>query len=140
LPFNNFYGLQCPLEGGCISYPSTTRMKAFFAPFDRTYDVNPFDAACGAVHFPPNARGDYDYGNTQQVLSSCTGFGRHQGTGGADRTELVDQSHWFPRFAAWDDCGGEFMIWWYQNMPAFGSGQTFSDGRPMKSMWPFMVY
>jgi hypothetical protein len=39
-----------------------------------------------------------------------------------------------------DDCGGRFLIWWYQNVPGFGSGQTFPDGRPMKSPWLFLYY
>jgi len=25
-------------------------------------------------------------------------------------------------------------------MPGHGSGQTFGDGRPMKSVWPFFYY
>jgi hypothetical protein len=38
------------------------------------------------------------------------------------------------------DCGGEFLVWWYQNMPGYNSGQTYSDGRPMPSVWPYFFY
>jgi hypothetical protein len=91
------------------------------------------------VHFPPNGIAHYDYFNPQSVRSSCTGFGRHAGPGGADAQALVDPSAWAAN-AAFGDCGGEFLVWWYQNMPGHGSGQTFADGRPMQSMWPFFYY
>jgi len=37
--------------------------------------------------------------------------------------------------ALYGDCGGEFLVWWYQNMPGVAS-----DGRKMKSIWPYMFY
>jgi hypothetical protein len=103
-------------------------------------EIDPFDPFCGNVHFPPNGVHDYDYQNTQSVSATCIGFGRHQGPGNTDTKDLIGTSQWLPRFSTWDGCGGELMVWWYQNMPGYGSGQTFSDGRPMKSMWPFWYY
>jgi hypothetical protein len=38
------------------------------------------------------------------------------------------------------DCGGEYLVWWYQNMPGHSSGQTFADGRTMQSIWPYLFY
>ncbi len=38
------------------------------------------------------------------------------------------------------DCGGAFLVYWYQHMPGFGSQQLFDDGRPMLSVWPFLFY
>ena len=38
------------------------------------------------------------------------------------------------------DCDGAFLVWWEQNMPMFGSGQTFADGTRMKSVWPYLYY
>jgi hypothetical protein len=138
LPFQNFYWVPCPEGQTCIEYPSTTHMRVDYN--SNIYDVDPFDPVCGNVHFPPNAIGGYDYDSGRQVRSTCTGFGRHQGGGGNDASELLNRDRWMPVFPQWDDCGGEFMVWWFQNMPGFGSGQTFSDGRTMKSMWPFMHY
>ena len=31
-------------------------------------------------------------------------------------------------------------VWWMQNMPQSGSGQTYADGSPMPGFWPFMFY
>ena len=97
------------------------------------------------MHFPPNGVTDYDYSNTTaQVQSSCTGFGRHGGAGGADAKELIGGSiplPWYtPTNNQYGDCGGEYLVWWYQNMPGQASGQTFADGRKMKSIWPYLFY
>lgn len=136
LPFNNLYWMQCDAPP-CIAYPTPTHGQ--FTTGGARHDVEPFDAVCGNVHFPPNGVQHYDYFNPQSVLSSCEDFGRHGGAGGADRVASVDPSRW-ASFAAYDDCGGEFLTWWYQNMPGHGSDQTVADGRPMKSMWPFYYY
>jgi len=142
LPFWTFYALNCPNpeeNPACVDYPTTTHMQATFS--GTTFDVDPFDPACGNVHWAPNSIRNYDYYTDRQVTTSCIGFGRHQGPGGSDATTIVNQQTWETVFNAFDqDCGGRFLIWWYQNMPGFGSGQTFQDGRPMKSPWPFLYY
>jgi hypothetical protein len=38
------------------------------------------------------------------------------------------------------DCGGDFLVYWYQHMPGKDSAQLFDDGRPMLSAWPFLFY
>jgi hypothetical protein len=141
LPFSNVYGI-CATPP-CIAYPSPTH--AHFTWGTTPFDVDPFDPVCGNVHFPPNGVQDYDYDDTTtQVLSSCTGFGRHGGAGGSDATELIGGSiplPWYtPVSSQYGDCGGEFLVWWYQNMPGHASGQTFSDGRTMPSIWPYLFY
>jgi chitodextrinase len=136
LPFNNLYQLGCAAPP-CIEFPTPTHAR--FQTFGDRIDVDPFDAVCGNVHFPPNGTSHYDYFDPLPVLSSCEGFGRHAGAGGADAPALVDPSRWAQN-SAWGDCGGEFLVWWYQNMPGHASGQRFSDGSPMKSMWPALFY
>ncbi len=141
VPFSNVYGLCA--SPPCVAFPSPTHGRFLFG--STTYDVDPFDAVCGNVHFPPNGVRDYDYFNTiTQVRSSCTGFGRHAGSAGADASELIGGSIPLPWNMApntqYGDCGGEFLVWWYQNMPGQASGQTFADGRKMKSMWPYLFY
>jgi hypothetical protein len=142
LPFWTFYALGCPTpeeNPACVDYPTTTHMHATFS--GNPFDVDPFDPACGNVHWAPNSVRNYDYYKDRQVTTSCIGFGRHQGPGGSDATTVVDQQAWETPFSAFDDdCGGRFLIWWYQNMPGFGSGETFKDGRSMKSPWPFLYY
>ena len=141
LPFSSTYGPNCA-SGTCISFPTPTHAQFLFN--GATYDVDPFDAACGNVHFPPNGESNYDYFDTAQVLSSCTGYGRHAGVAGADASELIGGSVGLPwattTNAQFGDCGGEFLVWWYQNMPGIASGQTFADGRKMKSIWPYLFY
>jgi hypothetical protein len=136
LPFNNLYQLSCA-SPPCLQYSAPTH--AVFEYGNNRYDIDPFDAVCGNVHFPPNGTSHYDYFDPVPVLSSCTGFGRHGGPGGADAEELVDPSRWAGN-SAFGDCGGEYLVWWYQNMPGHGSGQTFSDGKIMKSVWPALFY
>jgi|GEM_PF-487703 len=137
LPFGSLYGLAC--SGlGCASYPTTS--SATFYHDATPYDVNPYEPACGNVHFPPNARGHYDDVNTTQVLSTCEGFGTHSGAGGVDATTLVDADTWSIYSSLAPDCGGAFLVWWFQNMPSPGSGQTFADGRTMPGIWPFLFY
>jgi len=141
LPFTSTYGPNCA-SGSCISYPTPTH--GVFQFDGATYNVDPFDTVCGNVHFPPNGVANYDYFGPAQVRSSCTGFGRHGGSGGADANELIGGSVALPwsvaPYTQFNDCGGEFLTWWYQNMPMFGSGQTFTDGTKMKSAWPYLYY
>jgi hypothetical protein len=141
LPFTSTYGPNCP-SNVCIAYPTPTHGQ--FQYNGAQYDVDPFDPVCGNVHLPPNALSNYDYWGTAQVRSSCTGFGRHGGSGGADANELIGGSITLPwraaAYASFTDCGGEYLAWWYQNMPMFGSGQTFTDGSRMKSVWPYLYY
>lgn len=137
LPFENLYGMSCATEP-CLSFPTAT--SAHVNHEGTSYNVSPYDGACGNVHFPPNGTSHYDYGNSTPVSSSCTGFGRHQGAGGADATTLVNKNTWAQYLTVAPDCGGEFLVWWYQNMPGYGSGQTYTDGRAMPSLWPFFFY
>ncbi len=139
LPFANFYGLECrSSDSDCVRHPTTTRMEASY--LGTWYTVDPFDPFCGSAVFPPNARGVYDQSNPAEVLTSCLGYGRHAGPGGADQTALVSRANWAGYETLASDCTGAFLVWWWQNMPAHGSGQTFADGRWMKSVWPFLYY
>jgi hypothetical protein len=104
------------------------------------YTVDPFDAVCGNVHFTPTAACGYDHGNPTSVLSTCKGYGRHAGTGGADLAELVSSAKWTGYESLAPDCQGSFLVWWWQNMPGYGTAQTFTDARLMKSVWPFLYY
>lgn len=135
-PFTSFYG-RCGEDPDCIRYPTPTSVSV---PYEggRT-EISDFDAVCGNVHFAPNARDDYDHSNTAAVLTSCRAFG----TGPlceADPTSTVSSSDWSGYESIAPDCQGPFLVWWYQNMPGYGTGQHFADGRPMPSMWPFLFY
>ena len=137
LPFSKWYDMKCTTEP-CLGFPSATSARVVHQGIP--YEVSPYDAVCGNVHFPPNGTHPYDYGNATLVRTSCAGFGRHQGPGGADASALVNKASWARYATLAPDCGGEFLVWWFQNMPGHGSGQTYADGRPMPSVWPFFFY
>jgi hypothetical protein len=138
LPFTSWYGLGCA-SPPCLSYPTQSSVTIATSTLNRTFD--PFDAICGNVHFPPNGRKDYDINDDALVRSSCADFGLHSGAGGEDALSVVKSSDWMTPYGSLaHDCDGPFLVWWWQNMPAHGAGKTFSDGRPMKSVWPFLYY
>ena len=153
LPFRNLMSVFCPDNPGvgafCFSYPTTTSLRI---DNGATTIQSPYDPVCGNVHFAPDAHGQYDQcgdgplegqcqaSTSSPISTSCTGFGRHGGAGGADSKETVSGVNWWPYDALAPDCQGAFQIWWQQNMPMFGSGQTFADGTRMKSIWPYLYY
>ena len=152
LPFTSLYAVGCDDEAHCMTYPSTTSIRVDF--FGSILNRNPWDAVCGNVHLAPNAHAQYDLcgGATNPDLScnlaqssvvstSCTGYGRHAGASGADLKQNVTSTNWVTPYGALaQDCQGSFLVWWHQNMPMFGSGQTFTDGTKMKSVWPYLYY
>ena len=96
---------------------------------------------CGNIHFPINAKFQYDYNNPQTVMCSCENYGKKNGPGGADlqnayNPDIVKQ--W--KTNAYSDCGGEYVMYLRQNMPGYNSGAVSDDGKPMKSWWPFYFY
>ena len=58
---------------------------------------------------------------------------------GADAKTLVNNSTW-ALYSTYNDCSGPFLVWWMQNMPAPGSGQTYADGTTMPGLGPFLFY
>ncbi|KAI9203092.1 uncharacterized protein BJ171DRAFT_624791 [Polychytrium aggregatum] len=139
VPFQNqYYG-----TGGVLTtYPTTS--SAAMTYFDNAtssgtqYSIPTYDARCGNVHYPPNAFGGYNYTQDTLVQSSCQYFGQTPPA----TLPLVNQQTWstyvsaHPNFA---DCGGHFLIWWYSNMPWYGSGKSSPRG-PMLSPGPFLFY
>jgi hypothetical protein len=140
LPFGDLYGVHCtgaPPEPdwgpGCLDWP-TSSSRAEITHAGQTLIAEPWDAVCGSVHFPPNARSHYDFINDEPADSTCLGFGR----GGSAKPS--DASYWQDLEPLAPDCGGGFLVWWFRNMPAQGTGQAFDDGSPMRSVWPFLFY
>jgi hypothetical protein len=136
LPFYTAYGISCiGPDLPCKESRNETTVRFFHnGALITRYN---FDAVCGNVHFPPNGGQHYDYFNTTTVLSSCLMFG----FGGELRRLNSHQwmAYGFPPFE-YTDCGGEFLVWWLQRMPWYGSGQRFSDGTLMAPVGPFLYY
>lgn len=137
LPADSFYGVSCT-GSPCIAYPSETSISVTHQGATKT--VSGWDGVCGNVHFPPNGAKHYDYDSDVRVMSSCEDFGGHHGERGADAPWHVNRTTWAGNTAIASDCGGEFLVWWYQNMPGFQTGQRFANGTPMRSVWPFWFY
>ncbi len=133
----------------CISYPSETSVPAVVPAADGTFPdgstwtMSPFIQGCGTTHFPPNARFEWDYGNTQTVRSRCEHYDLGDGTGG---DMLVGYSSAMPAVAALanqfgdDGCGGGWQVYYRQSMPGLRNPARAADGSPMKNWWPFLFY
>jgi hypothetical protein len=139
VPYGNLYELGCEDTDGngdpdamCVEYP--LQDAAILHNRGQTSVVYPYDARCGNVHFPPNATWHYEYGSSRPVSSSCSNFGT------SGQPVAVDASAWSGLEPLAPDCGGGFLIWWLRNMPRYGSAQAFADGRPMRSVWPYLFY
>jgi hypothetical protein len=139
IPMSSMYGLACNGGGICATiFHSVPKTDITFIHGATNYVKTNVDMRCGNVHFPPNGVQHYDYANTGNVWSSCTNYGR----GGA--LALVNSSHWsFYQSqigSTIQDSGGDFLIWWFQNMPWWGSNQVNTDGTPMLSIGPYWFY
>lgn len=136
LPGDSFYALLG--EQNHAEYPTPSALDVVRDGV--TTHVADYVASCGNVHFPANAGNHYDYASAVAVTSDCSDFGRNVAAGRARTTESVSASMWANYEALSPDCGGAFLVYWYQHMPGFGSQQLFDDGRPMLSVWPFLFY
>lgn len=130
LLFSNEYALPCQFSI-CLDHPTETEAIFYTTPI---VTVDPIDFVCGNVHFPPNGVSHYDYERfNETVLSSCENYGQ-----GGILTE-VNANLW-QAFSDYSDCGGDYLTWWYYNMPWYGSNMKFDDGGAMYSPGPFMFY
>jgi hypothetical protein len=99
--------------------------------------ITPYRPNCGNTHYPPGATHGYDYGPVASVLSGCEGFGQPGAV-----AEPFSAALWSDITANPDlngDCGGNFLMFWFQNMPGLGN-EARVDEVPMKNWWPFMYY
>jgi hypothetical protein len=133
----------------CIAYPSETATPATVPtaagtfPDGTTWTMSPFLQGCGTSHFPPNARFEWDYGNTEAVRSRCEHYDMHDGPGG-DVLEKYSSDQgsvaaYTQRFGD-DGCGGGWQMYYRQNMPGLNNLAYASDGSRMKNWWPFLFY
>jgi hypothetical protein len=129
---------ECPMGVDCLSYPTETSVTYDFSGVHGTLD--PSDAVCGNVHFPPNARSHYDLVSPATVQTSCVHFRRRDGPGGADDRAPFNRNsfRFYERFAP--DCDGPFLVWWRQNFPGLDNGLTDDAGSPILSWWPYIYY
>jgi hypothetical protein len=133
----------------CITYPSETAVPAALPaasgtfPDGSSWTMSPFLQGCGTAHFPPNARFEWDYGNTQAVRSRCEHYDLNDGAGGdvlvAYRSDMASVAALTQQFGD-DGCGGGWQVYYRQNMPGLHNGAHAADRSPMKNWWPFLFY
>jgi hypothetical protein len=133
----------------CIAYPSETVVPAVVPaasgtfPDGSSWGMSPFVQGCGTSHFPPNARFEWDYGNTQNVRARCEHYAMHDAAGGdvlvgysSDMTSVASYTQQFGD----DGCGGGWQVYYRQSMPGLHNLARAIDGSPMKNWWPFLFY
>jgi hypothetical protein len=140
LPFQSFYSCDYAKNANdpCVSFP--TQDSATYAVNGATGTLSPYDQGCGNIHLPSNARFQYDYENTAAVLSTCEHFGLRDGVNGADLQVATSNADWDSFDALAPDCGGDFSVYWRQNLPGLHNQATRADGSPMRNWWPYLFY
>jgi hypothetical protein len=92
--------------------------------------VDPGNAACGFCHYAANSTGDYDWGNTTKVYSTCDDWLYNwPNLKGAETKRLVDNSEWG---------GGDTRlrhIWWLTHIPK--APGVNADGK-QNNWWKYM--
>jgi hypothetical protein len=87
----------------------------------------PGKAKCGTIHYPPNGAADYDWGNTDDVISLCDDWYNFPALKG--ESKQVDCAEW--------NCNGRgYIKWWMKHLPKF-DGQK--DGK-WNNWWKYIVF
>jgi hypothetical protein len=139
LPFQSWY--ECASTdpaGTCMSYPTADSVAWRIG--SRSGTIPAYGQGCGNVHFPPNARVNYDYDDTANVSSSCESFGLHDGSNGADAATIVTPADWGIYESVSPDCGGSWNVYWRQNLPGFDNVATGPNGDPLGNWWTYLFY
>ncbi len=95
--------------------------------FTRYEKSHPGRAEVGTVHFAPNSRQDYDWGNRSPVLSRCDNWYRYPDLSGEPR--LVDCRQWG---------NGDIRkhhLWWLSHFPRLGG----SSNGILDNWWAYVV-
>lgn len=86
------------------------------------------NVACGSVHYPPNGVSDYDYANTQSVVSTSIDW-LNNFPNLTGQTSVVSRNTW-----GGPDYHRNYMKWWYAHMPHVG-GTNNHDGYLRLNNW-----
>jgi hypothetical protein len=99
-----------------------------------------YDQGCGSVHFPPNARSNYDDQNPFPVLSTCEHYGLHDAPDGGDAQELYTDAKSGLYDPLEPDCEGGWQVYWRQSFPGYHNPAIDQAGGPMKNWWVYEFY
>jgi len=150
-----WFSLYChrndPPDQPFIEYPDpSTAIVTDGGRADPTFDcgalvapvtISNYVAFGGNVHFPPNARFDYDYNtNTVPVLSTIEDWRIGSGPGGTDLASPWTREVYVRYINSETGSDGAWQIYWRQNFPGLDNLQADANGAPMKNWWPFLFY
>jgi hypothetical protein len=133
MPFDSLYARN----GAEMNYPDPTTIEFMWNGEMRR--VKNYVPVGGNVHFPPNARKDYDMDNAQPVMSTIEHYRRFDDHG-KDRATL-----WTPKVfdkyrTVAPDCMGPWLVYWRQNMPGYKNLSKDDAEKPMRNWWPYLFY
>lgn len=95
-----------------------------FVGSDRSHKI--VRPGCGWAHYPPNAKGDYDWANKQFVKTDFEDW-RPDGTGAKKRMNCE----------RWQGSSIKWFAFWMQSLPGAGSGLTY-NGKALTNWWVFL--
>lgn len=96
-----------------------------FVGSDRSHKI--VRPGCGWSHYPPNAEGDYDWGNPRFVETDIEDW-KPDGSG---RKESTSSDRWGRSSLRW-------FTYWMQSLPGAASGLTY-EGKPLRNWWLFIA-
>jgi hypothetical protein len=95
-----------------------------FVGSDRTHKI--VRPGCGWSHYPPNAKGDYDWANKRFVETDIEDW-RPDRTGVRKRINCD----------RWDGDSLKWFVYWMQNLPGAGNGLAYR-GKKLTNWWIFI--
>ena len=95
-----------------------------FVGSDHTHKI--VRPGCGWSHYPPNADGDYDWGNPRFVLTDVEDW-KPDGTG---RRQRLNCERWGGGSLKW-------FVYWMQHLPGQENGLTW-QGKRLRNWWVFL--
>ncbi len=137
LPVDSLYAADGGGEDKA-SYPDAHTLVLHHA--GKEFRCENYLVAGGNVHFPPNARHDYDLDNPAPVLSTIEHWRRFDGADGKDQTIEFTPARFAKYTEVAPDCMGPWLVYWRQNVPGLDNKSLDERKKPMKNWWVFLFY
>lgn len=119
-------------EGVLDNYLGKTPNTTGWAEFRTNHYKDPTltTFGCGGVHYPPNSIKDYDYNNTDNILSECD-----------DWMNYPNQTHTSTLIncSSYNCTQRDFMVWWFNHMPHIPGRTPLLSGNHYQDWWRYIV-
>ena len=137
------FSVDAPGSVLCVSRPSPDVLSNGPGFPGDPFSISGWGAACGSVHYPPNANYAYDYHSLIPALSSCESYGLGANPDGSDVQSVYTAqtiAEYEARFGTDSSCGGGWMVYMGQSVPGPANPARDTNGQPMRNWWPFLFY